>query len=291
MSSTSYNASSLGGLIVAVAVGVLILPIISLMAAPSLAAPLARLVFVPSTEQSLAAQQVKEALTSHTWRRVGNQKHHLAPEVTTWEFYPKGTFRWRFTSDYTESYAGAWALSAASEERGIVFLASTAHDRGRSARFHVLSFEFRNGRLRLGEAFYQGIPFPNRDGGPPHIRTEDHEAVTPSQQSRFFSLWTALTVSNWRSEAVPPPGDPVTYSFMRDGTYTAHFAATQCHYSGTWSLFSPGENTGEIRFSTPANRCDPRGPREAFVRAMPITLRDTRLFLYQTVYVPSQRRR
>jgi hypothetical protein len=186
-------------------------------------------------------------------------------------------------SDYVEVTEGSWALAAASEERGILFLASTVNDAGRATRFDVLSYEFRNGGLQLGEATYQKTSFTAGDM-PPHTPERNQEAVTGPQRARFFMLWDAITAVDWRSASTPPSGDPVTYSFMQDGTFTAHFAVTQCQYSGTWSLSSSGENSGEIRFSIPANECDPRGPRDAFVREMPVTLRDTELFLYETVY-------
>ena len=272
-------------LIAAVAAGVFILALILLATAPSPAAPPVFFSLGPSTEQDLAPHWMVENLTRHKWQRLGNQQRGLAPEITTWEFYPDGTFRWRFTSDYTKTDVGAWTLSVASEDRGVLFVSSTTNEQGRSSQFHVLVVEFHNGRLRLGEALYEGVPFTARDI-PPRIRTEDHEAVTSRQRHRFFSLWDAITGTAWQSEGAPPAGDPIMYTFMRDGTYTAHFAVTQCQYAGTWSLFSAVENRGTIRFSVPANWCDPRGPRAAFVREMPITLTDARLFLYQTVYVP-----
>ncbi len=257
----------------------------SAAASPSPATPLTPATLEPSAERVLEPHRLAENLTARKWQFVDKRAAGLAPEVTSWEFYPDGTFRWRFTSDYTESDVGAWAISAASEERGIIFLASAANDQGPASRFDVLSFEFRDGSLQLGEAFYQGTPFTDQDVPPP-IPQEDHEAVTAPQRDRLFSLWTAMTATDWQSETTPSSGEPTMYSFRQEGTYTAHFAATQCQYSGTWSLFSSGGDVGEIRLSVPANRCDPRGPRDAFVRERPLTLSDTKLFLHQTIYVP-----
>jgi len=205
--------------------------------------------------------------------------------VTIWEFYGEGSFRWRFTADYAESYTGAWAVSEVSPDQGVMFLASTANEQQSSSRFHVLSVEFLDGWVRLGEEVYRGVPFTPRETAP-HVSRAEHLAVTPSQRAHFFPLWLALTASAWQSITAPPPGDPDAYSFSRDGRYTASFATTRCSYAGTWSLFTSGRGTGEIRFSVPAHRCDLRGPRDAFIREMPITFLDHQLFLYQTAYVP-----
>lgn len=278
------SAPELAGAIVA---SVLLVTTLLLAASLSPAAPPAYRTPRPSGEQRAVSHRMVETLTGHRWQRepARTQKPGLTPEVTTWEFYAGGTFRWRFTSDYTESAVGAWALTAASANSGVLFLARDVHEGRRPERFHVLSVAFDNGGLRLGEAAYQGIPFTAHNL-PPRIRPEVHEAVTAGQRHHFFSLWAIMTGTAWRSTVDPAPGDPTTYAFRQDGSYTAHFAATQCQYAGTWSLFGIEVNRGTIRCSVPANWCDPRGPRDAFVRDMPLTLTDTTLSLYQTVYVP-----
>jgi hypothetical protein len=222
-------------------------------------------------------------LFSYKW--VHHQRPHGAAEVITWEFFKDGSFRRSFTSDYLERYAGAWALSEASQDRGILFLASTADDQARPLRFNVLSFEFLEGGLRLGESLYQAVSFSDRDVAP-RISKRDQAALIPNERERFFGLWEAMTVVNWEAASAPPPGDPSAYSFSRDGRYTARFATTRCQYSGTWSLLTSGGNTGQVRFSVPANHCDPRGLRETYIREMPVTSKDDGLVLYRTPYEP-----
>jgi hypothetical protein len=223
------------------------------------------------------------------WQRTGTAQPGLPSEVTTWELYSNGTFRWHFASDFALSSTGAWAVSATSAERGIMFLATFVNGRACSSGLQVLSFESRNGRLRLGEMFYQRTPFANRDV-PPRVRKEDHEAVASPQRDSSFPLWAAITANDWRIESTPRSGDQNRYSLMRDGTYNTHFAAIDCHYSGTWSLISSTQDAGKIRLSIPDNRCDRRGPRDAFVREIPLTMKNGKLCLYQTVYVSVPRR-
>lgn len=234
-------------------------------------------------EKALNPDTPEEKLTDQKWQRVQEREGGLANEVTTWEFYADGSFRWQFVSDYEVSSEGAWAISEVSDSRGIIFLAIAAAQ-SQSSRFEVLSFEFSNGSLQLGEQSYQGIPFTDSDV-PPLIGPEEHEAVTTSQRNRFFPLWVAMTATDWRSQSPPPPGDPDMYSFATDGTYSALFSDSQCQYSGTWSVFNSLADSGEIRLSIPANQCDPRGPRDAYVLEMPVTLNDTTLSLYQTDYI------
>ena len=224
-------------------------------------------------------------LTEQRWQRVRQHGPQVTPEVTIWEVYGEGSFRWRFSADYAESHIGAWAVSEVSPERGVMFLAGTSKEQRPPSRFHVLSVEFLEAGVRLGEELYQGVPLTHREGVP-HVSRAEHAAVTTDQRARFFPLWRSLTASTWQSVAAPPPGDPDVYAFDRDGQYTAYFATTRCQYAGTWSLFTSGGETGELRFSVPGHRCDPRGPRDAFIREMPITLQDHKLFLAQTVYEP-----
>jgi hypothetical protein len=269
-----------------VSVNIFLLATILFSLSSACAAPPITLTTVPTEERVLDPQQTGEEFTVQKWQRiVGKQQQGLASQVITWEFFEDGTFRWHVAADYDESYVGAWAISAASENSGIIFLASAASNENRAAQHDVLSFEFQDGRLELGEAVYEGIPFIESDV-PPSVGDEAREAVRVEQRDRFFSLWAAITRTNWQSGSAPP-GDPNQYRFNPDGTYSASFAATQCDYTGTWSLISSEENTGQIRLSIPANSCDPRGPQDAFVREIPITLRDMELLLYETIYVPA----
>jgi hypothetical protein len=246
------------------------------------------LTFLPRVlcaQDGLQPDLLEKKLTNYEWRRSHDQGLYFAEEVTRWRFYKNGAFVSRFTSDYSERYKGAWAIAEALQEGGMLLMASTTSAQMPPPRFHALSFGFHDNGLRLGEEFYQGVPFPTPDVAPP-IRIEDHAAVTASERQHFFPLWTVMTTSDWRRNSVSPTGDPSQYSFHKSGTYTAYFATTRCHYSGTWSLFTSGGNTGEIRLSVPANRCDPRGPAETFVRTMPVEFKDNEMHLYQTVYLP-----
>jgi hypothetical protein len=223
-------------------------------------------------------------LTGSKWQRVDTQDPGLASEIVTWEFYSNGTFRWQFTSDFSETYAGAWSISRTSGESGVMFLAGNVND---LSRFEVLSFQLQSGGLMLGEFPYEETPFASTDA-PPEARQEDHQAVT-DQRDDVFSLWTALTASDWQSESDPAPGDANSYSFIKDGTYTARFDVTQCQYSGTWSASASGGETGTVRLSVPANACDSRGFQEAIVREIPVALAGDQLILFETVYVPVPR--
>lgn len=244
-------------------------------------APTVSQTLTPSTVGDLETGPIVKSLTSSRWQQVGRQEPNLASEIVTWEFYSNGMFRWQFTSDFLETIMGAWAISATSEESGVMFLASTMND---LSRFDVLSLKLQNGGLMLGEFSYQETPFTNADA-PPSIREEDRQAVT-DQRDHFFSLWITITATDWRSESTPPPGDPNLYSLMQDGSHTARFDVTQCQYSGTWSMSFSGRDSGVVWLSVPTNACDPRGPRDAFVRQIPIRLDGDKLILYETVYVP-----
>jgi len=235
-------------------------------------------------EQEVENQQIVEALTNHKWRRFTAHHSYPASENLTWEFYADGTFRRRFVSDYVESCIGAWSVSTRYDDQGIIFLANTTSDQKCSSSFNVLSFKLHTESLQLGEVSYQAIPFSDLDASP-HILVEDRDAVTEHQRNTYFSLWLTMTATDWQSESLPRPGDPTTYSFERDGTFAAYFDATKCRYSGTWSLSIMETFTGAIWLSVPANPCDPRGARNAFVRQMPITYEDSKLYLYKTVYI------
>jgi hypothetical protein len=232
----------------------------------------------------LLAQELAEQLTSFRWQHVTEQEQGFADEIITWTFFTDGTFRWQFASDYTLSYEGAWAVSPAAGGRGVLFLAGVTNGGGHFPRSDVLSLQFCDEGLALREAAYAPIALSNEDV-PPETRKRDHDAVAAPEKDPHFSLWVAMTRNDWQSEAAPPPGEPDLYSFMRDGTYTGRFASGPCQYSGTWSLMGSGVNTGEIRLSIPANLCDSRGPRDASVREMPVTLSDGRLVLHRTAYL------
>jgi hypothetical protein len=229
-----------------------------------------------------------ERLTQNDWRHVAAPRSSFAREIRTWEFYPGQSFRWRFVSDYTEQQIGAWAISATCVDRGVMFLAHAAQAGAPTSRFDVLSIEFRNGTLRLGERRFQGIAVGERLP-PPHIDKASREALDGHQRHRFFPLWAAMTSVRWRSVSTPRPGDPDSYSFREDGTYSARFSSTSCQYTGSWSLNSLGGMAGDLRLSVPANRCDPRGPRDAFVRGMPVKIRNSLLHAYKALYSPEDR--
>ena len=224
------------------------------------------------------------SLTRNKWQRVGTQDPGLASELVTWEFYQNGTFRWQFTSDFSETYVGAWAISPTAEEGGVMFLAGNMND---LSRFEVLSFQLQSGGLMLGEFSYEETSFTGTEALP-ETRDEDQQAVTDRREN-VFSLWITLTASDWHSESAPAPGDADSYSFRGDGTYTARFDSTGCQYSGTWSTSSSGGGTDIVRLSVPANACDPRGPQEAFVREIPVELAGEQLILFATHYVPVRR--
>jgi hypothetical protein len=228
---------------------------------------------------------IAERLIASKWQSVISQDSNFAPEVTTWEFYSNGMFRWQFTSDFSEERMGAWFISSPSEESGVVFLANITNI---PPRFDVLSLRFENGQLILGEFTYEETPFTGTET-PPTLIEEDLEAVT-NQREHFFSFWTAITANDWQSVSAPSPGDADMYSFMQDGTYAAHFNSTQCQYAGTWST-SLREDSTLIWLSIPANNCDPRGGQDRLVREIPIRLEGDNLILYETIYAPMPKNR
>lgn len=247
------------------------------------------LVFITSVlyaEGNIEPTLAIKKLTDYKWKHIRHHGPHFSAEVTTWEFYRDGSFRWSFTSDYLDSYTGGWAISGFSHDQGVVFLASTAGGPMQS-RFHVLSFEFFNKGLRLGEKIYQGVAFSDRETAP-RIKADERSAVT-SQNNRFSPLWVAITSYDWQSDSAPSASTPSKYSFAGDGNYTAYFETTQCQYSGTWSLLSSGDHTGAIRFSIPANPCSPLRSNHAFIRELPIELKNKKLILYKTTYISNQK--
>jgi hypothetical protein len=253
---------------------------VGLCAAP---APIV-LTSVVSPAGSQSSEELAERLTSRKWQDVRTPRSGLAPETTTWEFYRDGSFRFAFISDYTQSYAGAWSVSAKSDSAGVLFLAGTVEGQGRFRRFDVLSFEFLKERLRLGEKTFREAQRTDRDA-PRAIEEEARQAVAADQRDSVFSLWTGMTDANWRTETNPPTGEPAAFGFRRDGTYVARFANTVCEYSGTWSLIGTEGYRGELRLSVPANRCDPRGEHDLIVKQMPISLEGATLFVHKTKYV------
>jgi hypothetical protein len=236
---------------------------------------------IPTATEDLEQNKIVESLLRSKWQSTTRQNTDFASEVVTWEFYPNRMFRWQLTSDFSEERTGAWSVPPISEERGVVFLASTTV----LTRFDVLSLKFENGRLILGEFAYERTSFTGTET-PPTIIPEDLDAIT-NQPNRFFSSWLTVTTSDWQNESTTPPGDANLYAFMQDGTYSAHFDATQCQYNGTWSLSTTvGGNDGTVWLSVPANTCDQRGAQDAFVREIPFRLNGNNLILYETVYVP-----
>lgn len=286
---------TLSGLLIAIVATVFTLVYFLLLAdSPPPTEPSASLMSTQRPAATSDSAQTRERLTRQQWQRVEEAEEGLAAETTAWTFYTDGTFRRRFTADYQEAQAGAWSLSFALEQSGmaevggVIFLAYARPVQDSPFQVSVLSFQFRDDRLRLGENVYQPVS-PKSDEPPPQIAASIHEAVSAHEQSQFFSLWSTITATSWQAASDPSPGDPTSVSFARDGTYTAAFTTTQCEIEGTWSLLRIDGNGGELRYSVPANECDPRGPRDAFVRALPLTLSDTRLFLYETKYVRSEK--
>jgi hypothetical protein len=239
-----------------------------------------------SATGEVGVDQIMKSLTRRKWQQIRTQDPNLASEIVTWEFYANGMFRWQFTSDFSETRVGAWAIAPTSEESGVMFLASTMND---PSRFDVLSLRLQNSGLRLGEFSYQETPFIDSDT-PPNIQQDDREAVT-NQKNHFFSLWITITATDWRSKSNPLPGDSNMYSLRQDGTYTSHVDVTQCQLSGTWSMSISGMDSSAVWLSVPNNACDPRGAQQAFVREIPVRLDGDELILYETVYVPLPRGR
>src|SRR5574338_456235 len=221
---------------------------------------------IPAATESLPQNQMAETLTRSKWQSAGDQGTNVTAEVVIWQFYSNGMFRRQLISDFSEERMGAWSISPGSAKSGVIYLASS----NGATELEVLSLKFENGRLILGEFPYEESAFTGTDM-PPAVVEAYLQAVT-GQRNSNFSLWETITARNWQTEA-PSPGDASLYSFMPDGTFTAHFDATQCQYSGTWSVSSsPGQNNGTIRLRVPANSCDPRGAQDTFVREMPIKL-------------------
>jgi len=237
--------------------------------------------FMPFATGASETHSIVSNLTRSKWQRVRTQDPNLASEIVTWEFYSNGMFRWQFTSDFSETNIGAWAISPTSEEDGVMFLASTTND---LSKIDVLSLKFENEQLVLGEFSYQETPFTSADA-PPDIFEKARQAVTDRRED-VFSLWISVTSSDWRSESAPAPGDPDSYSFMQDGIYAARFDSTECEYAGTWSTSFSGGDSGVIWLSVPANACDSRGPQDTFVREMPTRLDGDKLILSETIYSP-----
>jgi len=84
--------------------------------------------FMPFATGASETDSIVSNLTRSKWQRVRTQDPNLASEIVTWEFYSNGMFRWQFTSDFSETNIGAWAISPTSEEDGVMFLASTTND-------------------------------------------------------------------------------------------------------------------------------------------------------------------
>lgn len=224
-----------------------------------------------------------EKITQKKWQRVVVLGPGLPEEVTTWEFYADGSFRWNLVSDYSINYIGTWVLSGASLNTGVLFLISTPTNDKQSIRNDVLSITYQNANLKIGEMVYQAVSTV-RTETPAEIR--QGSAIKSVSIEKLFPLWGVMIASNWRSETVPSPGYPDTISFSSAGGYNARFESTDCQYEGTWSLLTFGQNIGKILLSAPANRCDPRGPREGFIWELPAEWKDNTLFLYKSAYLP-----
>jgi len=224
-----------------------------------------------------------DRLTEHKWQRLVDYGASHPPDVTTWEFYKEGSFRKTFIADYTVRYVGAWSVSVIGQDRGVLFLSSLPRGAEAPRRYDALSFALKETELQLGEDWYRAIPLSAQEPVP-GASQEEEMAVEPAHRAQFFMLWVTMATYEWRREGVATPGDADRYAFRRNGQYTARVESTQCEYSGTWSLFASTQTRGEIRLSVPPNRCDPRATADAFVREMPVELRDDRLFLYQTAY-------
>jgi hypothetical protein len=243
---------------------------------------LAAVVFAAAPTTAVAAPQPKAHvnvadLIGRVWQREIPPAGARAPELVTWEFYANGTFRRQLVSDHSASRTGAWH-----DERGVLFLAS-------ESRFDALSIELEGEKLKLGEFDYRADPSPTAEPAP-HARERDRHAVD-EERKQAFSSWIAVTGADWRSEPGASSGDPDEYSFARDGTYSAAFDVTDCRYEGSWSSsFSEGDRSF-VRLSVPTNDCDPRGPRQAFVREVPARWEARNLILNDRIYVPVTRGR
>ncbi len=216
-------------------------------------------------------------LTDNGWRRLVDQGSAPTAETIEWRFFSNGAFTRAQTSDFSERWSGLWLLTESSPSTGVLFLSFGSQDGPRRA---VVSVRVAGGELRLAELAYQAATFGGAE--PPAAGPEQK---TPSPET--FVLWRALTASSWSSEGAPPAGYSGVYVFGDDGDYTAGSIDGECRYSGTWSLFSLSDDRGELRLSVPEHACDFRGPTEAFVRELPVELRDDKLRLYQTVYLPA----
>lgn len=218
------------------------------------------------------APSPEDRLTANPWRRVVDQGFGHAAEVTEWAFHANGAFRRSFTSDYSENQTGSWRLEKSSPITATLFLAFDGPEPRRRA---VVSLILADDALRLAENTYQAAP----------LEAETRWDAEPGDAGTF-ALWRSLTASDWSSESAPPPGYADAYAFRDDGGYTARVAETDCDFSGSWSLFSSGEERGELRLSVPAHSCDPRGPTEVSVRELPVELEEGKLLLYKTAYRP-----
>jgi hypothetical protein len=229
-----------------------------------------------------ASERQSDLLNDHisgrAWRR-SRPPNTEKPEHVTWEFHSNGMYRWLFTSDYSVAVTGAWALSPASDTHGVMFLASSGED---ASRLEVYFVELGDEELILGEFSYREKLFLDLDLAP-NIRPMEVQSVT-ERREETFTAWAALTVADWHSESQPAPGDPNRYTFEQNGAYSAVTTSSKCEYKGTWSLSVSGNDRGIVWLSVPANECDPRGPRDAAVREIPLKLDDDGLVLGDTAY-------
>lgn len=202
-------------------------------------------------------------------------------EASGWEFFPDGTFRWTFLSDYRVTHTGSWALAADSDSSGVVVTAWYGEPPARSLKRDVLSLRVKEDATYVGEQPLHHAPGP-KGGPPPAVPAALRDAVRCPVLTASLPLWSAMTEGRWEREA--GGSSPNRLWFHPDGTFEAAFRATECSYSGTWSLRGINDSGATLLMSVPSHECDPRGPRTAFLREVPIQLRDEQLVLNRDTY-------
>lgn len=224
-------------------------------------------------------------LTRCAWRRDVSSGPQLPPESTTWSFYPEGTFRRVLASDQEQIYVGAWSAAIGPSGNGVLFLSGVVDER--FPRLDAMSFEVAGDALRLAELRFETVR--TLDEKAPAVEPAHVRAVEGERRATAFSLWTELTRVSWRKAGGAAPEEPGRLELGRNGLYVARFTPTGCSYEGTWSLLGMTDRAGELRMSVPKHSCDPRGPREGFVRQLSVSFSGDALVLGELRYVPEPR--
>ena len=234
----------------------------------------------PEGSTAFDAAALADALAGVRWVRTVDEGTAYGPETTEWVFDANGAFRSSLSADFADRSMGAWSIAEVQSDSGMLLLADATR-----GRFDALSVTPLGDKLRLGESLFGRGSF---QGARPTVPGEsDLEALAPGRRERFFPLWLTLTSSGWQRTATSAENfEPDEFVFSQAGRYRARYSRGPCEFVGTWSLWSSAGRTGEIRLSVPSNACDPRGPRTAFVRGMPVRLDGERLFLHDGEYAP-----